>query len=66
MNIKCKMISSLEEQLTIKVKVEERVKELERQIAEVIFRIVILSCDAFDLLSSFLLQYYDVYFILVE
>lgn len=35
MNIKIKMITSLEEQLTIKAKVEDRVKELERQIGEV-------------------------------
>ncbi|VDK71386.1 unnamed protein product [Litomosoides sigmodontis] len=34
MNIKIKMITSLEEQLIIKAKVEDRVKELERQIAE--------------------------------
>ncbi|VDK62999.1 unnamed protein product, partial [Onchocerca ochengi] len=34
MNIKIKMIISLEEQLIIKAKVEERVKELERQIGE--------------------------------
>ncbi|KAL3997956.1 Protein kinase domain family protein [Acanthocheilonema viteae] len=34
MNIKIKMITSLEEQLIIKAKVEDRVKELERQIGE--------------------------------
>ncbi|CAG9536196.1 unnamed protein product [Cercopithifilaria johnstoni] len=34
MNIKIKMITSLEEQLVIKAKVEDRVKELERQIGE--------------------------------
>lgn len=35
MNIKIKMVASLEEQLIIKAKVEDRVKELERQIGEV-------------------------------
>lgn len=35
MNIKIKMITSLEEQLIIKAKVEDRAKELERQIGEV-------------------------------
>lgn len=43
MNIKIKMITSLEEQLIIKAKVEDRVKELERQIGEVCYVYLIIT-----------------------
>ncbi|MCP9260054.1 ROCK2 [Dirofilaria immitis] len=53
MNIKVKMITSLEEQLIIKAKVEERVKELERQMGRAC-SVNAIAClkDADDLLNE--------------
>lgn len=54
MNLKAKMVSSLEEQLSIKGKAEERVKDLERQIIEVrIILIILVLFKILDFILSF-------------